>query len=334
MDVFQLYKPHRNRVSQLSYQDAAYVTWACTQFRQLSSFEIPQDIEVTREFLDKYMLYEWDFGLLFKEILLNGSVKAAKGQSLCDLKVFSDVMGQFRKLGDDIYSLHGSKDNILLDLYRIGHRQFHWQSNRPNGVSAARHFRIFHHPKIDEICISELGLSVVEVFQCGMSLIGHFLSSAALQLPVQSSIVSLPPEKFNKFLAFTARSVRELKVLLKSEQQYNDEFVYAFNSLWSFPLIKMPIEGKEFIVAPMPTLLFWRMTNGLYYEFVGKPGFSDAFGSSYEDYVGEVLKRGCRRPIFDTARGAIWTEAREKIDRLDIVGWKCRLVHRMQGKAA
>jgi len=74
---------------------------------------------------------------------------------------------------------------------------------------------------------------------------------------------------------------------------------YEFNPLFNYPLIRLHYsddrkEAKydEFI-APIPCLLTYRFTTGLYYQLFnefGKNAFSDSFGLHFEHYVEDLLK--------------------------------------------
>ena len=46
-------------------------------------------------------------------------------------------------------------------------------------------------------------------------------------------------------------------------------------------------------MCPLPTLLYWRFTAGLYYQLIGDDRFPNEFGSSFQDYVGEVIQAAC-----------------------------------------
>lgn len=72
----------------------------------------------------------------------------------------------------------------------------------------------------------------------------------------------------------------------------NENYAYATNPLRIFPLIKTAMAGRERIIAPLPPFLFRRFTEGIYYEICKEPDFSEAFGQSFQQYVGDVLKRG------------------------------------------
>ena len=74
---------------------------------------------------------------------------------------------------------------------------------------------------------------------------------------------------------------------------------YEFNPLFNYPLIRLHYnddrkEAKhdEFI-APIPRLMTYRFTTGLYYQLFnefGKNAFSDSFGIHFEHYVEDLLQ--------------------------------------------
>jgi hypothetical protein len=51
------------------------------------------------------------------------------------------------------------------------------------------------------------------------------------------------------------------------------------------------LNGRDAVVSPIPTFLFRRFTDGVYYEICDAKGFADAFGHSFQKYVGEMLSK-------------------------------------------
>jgi uncharacterized protein DUF87 len=90
--------------------------------------------------------------------------------------------------------------------------------------------------------------------------------------------------------------ILSLNQILKAEQQYNENFAYAYNSLRAYPLVRMSYFGEEAFVCPIPTLLFWKITGGLYYELVDDPRFANEFGDAFQTYVGDVIECACPNP--------------------------------------
>lgn len=295
MSIFDLYKPFRNKVAQLAYDDSFYVIWAYSQFLQIDGFQIPRDIEVHKRFYDLYphqkWVSEWELELIAKEIAINGNSVSDRGRNLRDWNTLSDIVNKLKDLENSIYGYYEFENKILIELIRIAHRQFVWQGNPPNSTTTTRYFMIFDNHETDSICQKRLGLTVKDIYLCGMGFMGVFMSHPAINIPFSSEIKQVSPEKLDAFLSFTCRTIQQLKRTLKSEQKFDDRFAYAYNSLRAFPLIRMRFRGKLAITCPLPTLLFWRITGGLYYELLNEPRFSQIFGASFQKYVGRVIER-------------------------------------------
>jgi hypothetical protein len=103
-----------------------------------------------------------------------------------------------------------------------------------------------------------------------------------MNVPFKSDIKALPVEMVEKFLSFTCRPWSKLRKTLKTEQEYDANFAYAYNSLRAYPLVQMSYQGNDAIVCPLMTLLFWRFTGGLYYQLIGDPRFANEFGEGFQ----------------------------------------------------
>jgi hypothetical protein len=268
---------------------------------QIDHFQFPKEIEVANSYLQldvpQRCISEWELELLAKEVILNGSAGALKGRTLRAWKTLSELVNSLKELENRIYGKFGSPQTVLVEVIRIAHRQFIWQANRPNSASIIRYFKIFNRPAIDKICCEQIGLTVWQTYMCGIACMGFFLNHPAITIPFKSEIKTLTIDLFEKFFAFTSKPIRELKSQLKGEQQYNANFAYAYSSLRAFPLVKMSYKGADALVCPLMTLLYWRFTGGLYYEFIGVPEFANEFGDGFQNYVGEVLERACPDPM-------------------------------------
>lgn len=63
-----------------------------------------------------------------------------------------------------------------------------------------------------------------------------------------------------------------------------------------YPIIGLAsrLEGLQFVCSFVKRL-HQRVTDGVYYDIVDNPDFSQAFGRSFERFVGDMLRRGYRR---------------------------------------
>jgi len=302
MNVFEEYKPFRNKFTKLAVDDSLIVIWAYSQYLQTNNFQFPVDIEVADRYLQldipQKWLSEWELELLAKEVVLNGSLVATKGRSLRKWTILSELVNSLKSFENEIYGQFSSQDDdVLVELIRIAHRQFLWQSNSPNASSFIRYFKIFNRQKINEICGKKIGLTIKQIYMCGLVLMGIFLKRPALLLPSNDETRSLSSDEFQRFFSFVAKPINALKSQLKSGQQFNANFAYAYNSLRTFPLIKIGYQAKEVLFCPLTTLLYWRFTGGLYYELINVPEFANEFGDGFQQYVGEVIERACPPPM-------------------------------------
>jgi hypothetical protein len=230
-------------------------------------------------------------------VILNGGLVARKGRELRVWKTLSEFLNSIKHFENRIYGAFGSAEKVLVEMIRVAHRQFIWQANPPNSASIIRYYKIFNRPLIDEVSQQKIGLGVWEIFMCATACMGLFLDRPAIAIPFKVEIRALSVQAIERFLSFTSRPLSELRAKLKSEQKYDADFAYAYNSLRAYPLVRMTYQGREALVCPIMTLLYWRFTSGLYYELIGVPEFANEFGEGFNAYVGEVIERACLPPM-------------------------------------
>ena len=142
---------------------------------------------------------------------------------------------------------------------------------------------------MDALIKNTIGLTTKELYFIGVALTGSFITHFALHYPPKIEIPGLTQEAMDKFLKHFSSDLPTLKEKLISEQNINENYFYAFSSLRGYPIIKMDFEGRFCLTCPIPTLLFWRITSGLYYEVVDQKGFDNAFGASFQKYIGDCI---------------------------------------------
>jgi hypothetical protein len=178
MDVFAEYKPIRNKIASLARDEALAVIWVYCQYLQIDDFKIPSEIEVAKKFLQddfpqKY-ISEWELELLAKEVILNSGGAASKGRTIRTWNTLAETINDIKDFENEIYRSFGSQEKVLVELIRMAHRQFIWQSNRPNSATTVRYFKIFNRPLVDQICLERIGLNVWQIFMSGVACMGFF----------------------------------------------------------------------------------------------------------------------------------------------------------------
>lgn len=293
-ELFEFYKPLRNNLSKVCLEESLYVVWAYIQ-HIIHNSTIPPDIEVAQEFLRKSHrgekgIFAWEFELIARETIVNAQQGDRCPETLKQWSYLRRSIGKVRDLENAVGQMYVDHTNALTELNRIAHRQFQWQ-NYHFMQQLTRNYKIFSYPDIDRIVQEKLNLSVYQLYLIGFSLFSFYYKTPAVRYPITVSLAQMNQESVETFLRYFSRDLDSIRAILMSEQDISERYAYSFSSLRAYPLIKMPYRNEMCLVCPLPPLLLWRITTGLYYEIVRVKGFGASFGKSYQNHVGEVLEK-------------------------------------------
>jgi hypothetical protein len=300
MTIEEHYRRVRVTARQLGHRDSLYVIWAYCQFLQVNDFQIPNDIQVANQFLSAHprqgILAEWTLEQIAREVIRHGDEESRRGRTLRQWGTLAAIANALRDLKGAVYAELVGGQHIHLELMRIAHRQFVWQQHRFHWKPVIRYYKLFNTPEILAHTEQATGLTSDQIYLIGMCYLGHFFGQPWASLTLNVEIPGLTHEHFDRFLAFTSLRRHELANCLRDEHALNEGFAYRYSSLREFPLVRFSHNGQDEVACPVPTLLFWRMTTGLYYTLKDMPGFPTAFGASFQSYVGEVLHQRITNP--------------------------------------
>ncbi len=297
MSLYDNYKPLRNNLRRLELFDSLYVIWAYAQHLQFGN-PFPDNIQVWNKFVNnatemprETYLSPWDLETLTRELILHAPI----GNNLSDKSLrkwdnLANTKNKFRELENQIGAEFVNKDNILMEMFRIAHRQFLWQIH-PSQIYMYRYYRIFGSEEMGKIVENKLGVTTYKLHLVGTALLGHFLGSNILRYPIRVEIPSVNADMLKEVIALSSSELENIREKLQGESTLDEKFSYANYALRAHPLIKTKIQGQDVLICPLPTLLYWRYTSGLYYELYNENGFDNAFGGSFQNYVGEVLRK-------------------------------------------
>lgn len=294
-NIFEAYKPLRNHLQKCEVANSLEVIRSFAQHLQFNS-DFPFYIEVPRDFLEKdhtqkvRWISEWNLEILAKEVIINSPISEWNVKTFRRWSYFIGAVNKIKDIEGRIANDHIDTSNVLRELERMAHGQFGWQIGRPNAEMMARYYRIYSTPEMDALIKNVIGLTTKELYFIGVALIGFFMTHFALHYPPKIEINGITQETIDKFLEHFSSDLQPLKEKLILEQNINENYFYAFSSLRGFPIIKMDFDGKYSLTCPIPTLLFWRITSGLYYEVVDQKNFDNAFGKSFQKHIGDCIE--------------------------------------------
>ena len=319
--LVRLYARVKGLTQQLAYRDSFYVIWAYSQYLQISDFEIPSDIEVAPRFLatapPQALLAEWTLEQIAGEVIQCAGETPQDGRSLRQWATLALIANTLRDIEGELYARLVGGRNIHLELMRISHRQFIWQQHSL-WRSIIRYYKLFNTPEINAQSEQATRLTIDQIYLIGMSYLGIFFGQPFAVYKIKVEIPGVTQTHVDHFLRVVSLSLPGLRNRLRAEHSLDEGFAYRYSSLREFPLVRISQGDVAEIACPIPTLLFWRITTGLYYSLKDEKGFSTAFGHSFENYVGEVLRS---RMTKDTMRVLGEAEYLVGKDRKDTVDW-------------
>lgn len=300
MTIEEHYWTVKDTIRELGHRDSLHVIWAYCQSLQVNGFNIPNDIQVDNAFLNtalpQTVLAEWTLELMAREVIRYSDELPRRGRTLRQWNTVAKIANALRNLEGEIYTQFVGPEHIHLEMMRTFHRQFVWQQHRLNWKPIIRYYKLFNTPHLLVYTQQATGLSLEQIYLIGLAYLGRFLEHSTIARRPQIEIPGLTQEHFDRFLAFTSLNRRQLASRLRTEHALDEGFFYRYSSLREFPLVQICHHGCDEIACPIPTLLFWRITTGLYYTLKGVPGFPIAFGASFQQYVGEILHRRITNP--------------------------------------
>ncbi|MFY9287908.1 MAG: hypothetical protein WAO98_05345 [Alphaproteobacteria bacterium] len=290
--VFGYYKPLRNWLKGFSLLESLNVVKAYAQRSQLNIalppyVEVPQEVSKYKS-LNETGIFIWDLEILAREILINCDSTGDKFLSLW--RNFSKTLNLIKDLDNEITihyrELH--QQNIFVHLNRIAHRQFPWQTT-PNLHSMYRYFQIYNMPDLKEIIHDALGITLNDIYIIGLILTGAYMKDLGFQVDAEVEPL-VTRAAFDKFIENFSVPLEQMRTLLNHAQSYDENYFYSFNPMSQYPLIQMEMQNLQSLVCPIPTLLFNKITSGLYYLLWPVKNFDQLFGHSFELYTGKVLE--------------------------------------------
>jgi hypothetical protein len=298
--IYEIHKPLRNKLRQLRLDDSLYVVW--NYFTHYNNRK-PQftGIEITKEFMlldrvqQQRQVAEWSLETFTREMILYCPESISDPKTLRKWSYFSDIVNKLKEVEEKIAEIYISKENVLLEFHRIGHFQFPRQIKKPTEQYFTRYFLIFSEENLSKLVFEAIGITIKDFYILAGVLWGYFLDKASLDYPPKIEVRELDIEKLDKLLTHISCNIIDYRNKLEQQKQINEKFIYSPRLARIFPIIKMLYMGKLSLVCIDSTLLFWRLTDGLYYEIYNQPGFSNSFGPSFQNYVGKVLKKVCKR---------------------------------------
>jgi hypothetical protein len=290
MSVEACYQNLRSKIRNLERREALAVIWAYAQYLQENS-KFPLGIDVDPRFLKirQAFVSEWELDRLAREVIRHANEAPRNGASLKRRTDFGAIVGDLKRLNNEIYATFNKSDQIHLEINRILHQQMPWQILKWSAENYLRYYKIYSYAPIPDLFRQSTGLDLQQFFRIGLLFMGMLLTAPRAARNPAIEVPDLVRAEVDLFLSHMSKRWSSIAQMLRASHALDESFAFAFSPLHQFPLIQISYEGRDELACPIPTLLFWRMTQGLYYFLVNDREFGNHYGASFQAYVGEVI---------------------------------------------
>lgn len=246
---------------------------------------------------DQYSIHKWDIETLITLLFSTSNAMRRRGDAVQyrydEFATLSRAVNFLRDAEncESGFILNGS--NILMEMHRIGHRQFGWQ----RGIATTERLYRFAYVYTQGGCadyFEEINdLSIHEFLKVGFLLyaqLHHFPWSS----PAAVKELGVDMPLIEKCLPLFSRSLTEIRkealaLIEDAKNRGHTRIAYLPSPLRQFPIVTDPASKKY--IAPLPQLVMFRMTAGLYYDIRGGPAslITEA-NRRFEQYAQLVLE--------------------------------------------
>jgi hypothetical protein len=296
MGFYEEYKPFRNYMRRFSLIDSLVDLWRYAQ-HILDDKPLPPNYAVGKPRFEpiRRRIWPWDLDILARETILNASTRGDRS-----FRRWNDLAGainHIRDLDNAAYAVSADERDVLFEMHRIAHRQFPWQ--RKVGVNPLmRAFKIFGRDTVNAIVVGKFGMTMRQVLLMGITMTGHFQKAGDMSIKQDCHELGVPQAAAHAFIARLTSPIDDLRVAMAKLQSYGPDWLYAWNPLEEKPLVAIDRSRPDLVVCPLPFYLLRRTSTGVFYDLVGSRDFDNAFGDSFQVYIGEVIEFACKPPRF------------------------------------
>ncbi len=242
-----------------------------------------------------YHIPLWSLETLINELL---ATPKAKGFGIGRTRVLNAEMFQtLRALHGLLNKLENAEDGIFLEKHdvfnemaRIVQRQFPWQRGFMNAPHLYRSMLLYGTGSAREHFEASAGISLSDFVKTGACMSGALKNNGWVHRQRNLSEIGISPDVREATLRKLAIPHAEARHLAARMRKGHRHTAYRPSILRDFPIIAFGERGER-LRAPIPELIMYRYTSGLYLDVVqgGSAVWTD-IGTRFEGYVLEYLQ--------------------------------------------
>lgn len=237
----------------------------------------------------------WSLETLVNELLATpkpigfgvGYTRALNADTFNTLRMLNSILVKLENAEDGIFL---AKHDVFYEMARIAQRQFHWQRGVANAAHLYRSMLLYGTGTAREFFEASVGISLPDFVKTGFCLSGSLEKNDFVPRGRDLSGVGISAEVREAALARLAIPHAEARIRVAKMRAGNRHTAYRPSILRDFPIISFGTLGER-LRAPIPELIMYRYTAGLYLDVVqgGSAVWTD-IGRRFETYVLDYLR--------------------------------------------
>lgn len=243
----------------------------------------------------EYHIPLWSLETLVNELLATrkpkgfgiGRTRLLNAESFQTLRVLHGILINLENAEDGIFL---ENHDVFYEMARIAQRQFPWQRGVANAPHLYRSILLYGTGSAREFFEANAGSTLPDFVKVGAYLSGALQGNDYVDRARDLSEIGITPAIREAALAKLAIPHADARVRAARMRARRRHTAYAPSILRDFPIIAFGDRGER-LRAPIPELIMYRYTSGLYLDVVqgGSAVWSDV-GRRFEKYVLEYLR--------------------------------------------
>lgn len=181
-----------------------------------------------------------------------------------------------------------SEGEILAAMPRIGWRQFGWQVGYKTASRMFRAWWLYNSPEANDHFEDKYGISLERFCFVAFGIAAQLTNFPAVRTDGSMASVGISDAERDAVFNIIAKASADARREARSARAGKGQIAYKPSVLRRWPLISIQKDGVWEAFCPIPTLLFLRMSDGLFYDLVDNDNVRRIIGERFESYAAEI----------------------------------------------
>jgi hypothetical protein len=239
-----------------------------------------------------FFMGPWTLETLVNEALTHPPAPA-NPRRLLNTKLWQSFTSLFRLI-NDIEGAESLDDipegEILAAMPRIGWRQFGWQVGYKTASRMFRAWWLYNSPEANEHFEKKYGISLERFCFVAFGIAVQLAEYPAVRTDSQMTSVGISDAEREAAFSVIAKTSAEARKEARQVRAGKGQIAYKPSILRRWPLISIRTGDRVEAFCPIPTLLYLRFSDGLFYDLVGNDNVRRIIGERFESYAVEITK--------------------------------------------